>query len=91
MTDETIDSEGWNHTGDIACILPTRGEIKIIDRKKNIFKLSQGEYIAPEKLEGIYGLSPFIGQSFVYGDSTTAHLVGIIVPEEPYVMKWAKE
>lgn len=55
-TAEAFDSEGWFKTGDVAMVYPN-GSVKIIDRSKNIFKLSQGEYIAPEKIENIFGLS----------------------------------
>lgn len=58
-TRDTIDSEGFVHTGDIGMFLPT-GAIKIIDRKKNIFKLSQGEYIAPDKIENKIAQSLYI-------------------------------
>jgi long-chain acyl-CoA synthetase len=80
QTAETIDSDGWLHTGDIGLIMPN-GAVKIIDRKKNIFKLSQGEYVAPEKLENIYSESPLIMQIFVFGDPIESELVAIIVPD----------
>lgn len=55
-TAEAFDKDGWFKTGDVALIYPN-GSAKIIDRSKNIFKLSQGEYIAPEKVENIFTLS----------------------------------
>lgn len=67
-TAESIDSEGWLHTGDVGLLKPN-GSLKIIDRKKNLFKLAQGEYIAPEKIENIYVTSPYADEVFIYGDT----------------------
>lgn len=58
-TAECFEPGNWFKTGDVGMIYPN-GTVKIIDRAKNIFKLSQGEYIAPEKLENIFVLSPFV-------------------------------
>lgn len=79
-TAETIDADGWLHTGDIG-MFDSAGRLMIIDRLKNIFKLSQGEYIAPEKIENVLAKHELIAQAFVYGDSKQSSLVGILVPD----------
>ncbi|KAI9318190.1 hypothetical protein BX666DRAFT_2026598 [Dichotomocladium elegans] len=88
-TAETIDEDGWLHTGDIG-LFDSANRLQIIDRLKNIFKLSQGEYIAPEKIEGVYQKHELVAQAFVYGDSKQSSLVGVIVPDQDTFIPWAK-
>ncbi|KAI8997723.1 hypothetical protein BDB01DRAFT_53055 [Pilobolus umbonatus] len=88
-TAETIDEDKWLHTGDIG-MFDSANRLMIIDRLKNIFKLSQGEYIAPEKIEGVYQKHELVTQAFVYGDSMQATLVGVIVPDKESFTAWAK-
>ncbi|XP_029703153.1 long-chain-fatty-acid--CoA ligase 1-like [Takifugu rubripes] len=88
-TAEAIDAHGWLHTGDIGKWLPN-GTLKIIDRKKHIFKLAQGEYIAPEKIENIYARSSAVAQIYVHGDSLQAFLVAVVVPDPDFLCGWAK-
>ena len=88
---ETFDSEGWLHSGDIGIILPGTNALKVIDRRKNIFKLSQGEYVAPDKLEQVYKTTSGIADIFVYGDSFKSALVGIVNLDEAAALKAARE
>ncbi|KAI5755194.1 hypothetical protein M8J77_014875 [Diaphorina citri] len=76
----SIDELGWHHTGDVGMWLPS-GALKIIDRKRHIFKLAQGEYIVPEKIEAVYSKSLYVHQIFVYGESLKSYIVAIVVPD----------
>ncbi|KAF5833313.1 hypothetical protein DUNSADRAFT_10434 [Dunaliella salina] len=89
-TDEVLEKDGWFHTGDIGCLTKSGG-MQIIDRKKNIFKLGQGEYVAVEKLEATYKkAAPVVDQVWVYGNSFKNSLVAVVVPGEG-LKSWAKD
>ena len=78
-TEETFDSDGFLRTGDVGMIFPHYGNgIRIVDRVKEIFKLSQGEYIIPSKLEGVYRNCKYIEQILIYGNSFKNHIIGIM-------------
>ncbi|KAL8555943.1 hypothetical protein ACS0TY_003675 [Phlomoides rotata] len=87
LTDEVF-VDGWFHTGDVGEWQPD-GAMKIIDRKKNIFKLSQGEYVAVESLESTYSRCPLITSIWVYGNSFESFLVAVAVPERKALEDWA--
>mmetsp|Transcript_1130 Transcript_1130/g.2656 ORF Transcript_1130/g.2656 Transcript_1130/m.2656 type:complete len:717 (+) Transcript_1130:1-2151(+) len=87
-TKEALDAGGWLHTGDIGMWCPD-GALQIIDRKKNIFKLAQGEYVAPESVEGAVGTSKWVQQVWVYGNSFENVLVAVVVPDGEVIMGWA--
>ncbi|OQR76680.1 long-chain-fatty-acid--CoA ligase 1-like [Tropilaelaps mercedesae] len=87
-TDGTL-VDGWVVTGDVGR-WTERGTLVIIDRKKDIFKLSQGEYIAPEKVESVYARLDQIANIFVEGRPDQRFCVAIVVPEERLFRQWVK-
>ncbi|SCV71084.1 BQ2448_2672 [Microbotryum intermedium] len=80
-TKQTIDEDGWMHTGDIGQ-WNKDGTLSLIDRKKNLVKLSGGEYIALERLESIYKSSQYVSNIVVYGDSNASRPMAIVYGHE---------
>lgn len=78
--------DGWLRTGDVGQ-WNLDGSLTIVDRKKNIFKLAQGEYIAVESVEGVVAKSKFVMQCWVYGNSFENSLVAVIVPDKDAVWR----
>mmetsp|Transcript_42804 Transcript_42804/g.67087 ORF Transcript_42804/g.67087 Transcript_42804/m.67087 type:complete len:717 (-) Transcript_42804:219-2369(-) len=89
-TKETLDSDNWLHTGDIG-MFNDDGSLSIIDRKKNIFKLAQGEYVSPEAVEIAVGACKWVGQVWVYGNSYENYVVAICVPDVEVFATWMKK
>jgi len=76
-TTKAIDADGWFHTGDI-CSIDEMGRFKIVDRRKNVLKLAQGEYISPERIENVYLANcSWLATAYVHGDSHQSFLVAI--------------
>ncbi|CAI4049039.1 hypothetical protein N7582_004549 [Saccharomyces uvarum] len=78
-TANALTDDGWFRTGDIA-EWTSRGQVKIIDRKKNLVKTLNGEYIALEKLESVYRSNSYVHNVCVYADETRLKPIGIVVP-----------
>ncbi|PVU94756.1 hypothetical protein BB561_002287 [Smittium simulii] len=88
-TNEVLSKDGWFATGDIGSFNQD-GSLSVIDRKKSIFKLSQGEYVAPEKIENTLSKNNLVLQSFVHGYPIKSYLISIIVPDPVEFIPWAK-
>ena len=86
LTAESIDTDGWFHTGDIGEILKGKF-LKITDRKKEIFKTAGGKYVAPQMLENRYKESPLIEQIMVLGENRKFPSA-LIVPTFPALKAW---
>jgi fatty acid CoA ligase FadD9 len=81
VTAELFDADGWYHTGDVmAQIAPD--QLVYVDRRNNVLKLSQGEFVTVSTLEAAYGGHPSVRQIFVYGNSARSYLLAVVVPTD---------
>ncbi|MCJ1313797.1 long-chain fatty acid-CoA ligase [Agyrium rufum] len=87
-TKEALTPDGWFKTGDIG-EFDSRGLLRLIDRKKNLVKTQNGEYIALEKLESVYRTATVVANICVYADPQKAKPIAIVVPAEPALKKLA--
>ncbi|BCO90184.1 carboxylic acid reductase [Mycobacterium paraintracellulare] len=80
-TANVFDEDGYYRTGDVfAEIAPDR--LVYVDRRNNVLKLAQGEFVTLAKLEAVFGNSPLIRQIYVYGNSAQPYLLAVVVPTE---------
>ena len=86
LTKEVIDEDGWFHTGDIGMMIDNK-YLKITDRKKEIFKLSNGKYIAPQVIENKFKESFFIQQLMVIGENEK-FASALISPNFEFLHNW---
>jgi long-chain acyl-CoA synthetase len=89
-TRETLDADGWLHTGDIGTLLPG-GFLQITDRKKDLIKTSGGKYVAPQMLEGkLKTQCPYVSQIVVHGNNRN-FCTALIAIDEEATRKWARD
>jgi long-chain acyl-CoA synthetase len=89
LTMQTIDHNGWLHTGDVGKLVEGR-YLKITDRKKELFKTSGGKYVAPQVIENVFKESFFIENILVVGENRKT-ISALIVPSVPVLEKWCEE
>ncbi len=81
VTAEVFDADGFYRTGDIVAELgPDR--LQYVDRRNNVLKLSQGEFVTVSKLEAAFTTSPLIAQIYLYGNSSRPYLLAVVVPTD---------
>jgi len=81
VTADVFDPDGFYRTGDVVAEVGP-DQLVYLDRRNNVLKLSQGEFVAVSKLEAVFGDSPLIRQIYVYGNSARSYLLAVVVPTD---------
>ncbi|OBK26358.1 carboxylic acid reductase [Mycobacterium asiaticum] len=81
ITANVFDEDGYYRTGDVVAEVGP-GRLVYVDRRNNVLKLAQGEFVTVAKLEAVFGNSPLVRQIYVYGNSAHPYLLAVVVPTE---------
>jgi fatty acid CoA ligase FadD9 len=81
VTSEVFDPDGYYRTGDVVAEVGP-DQLVYLDRRNNVLKLSQGEFVTVSKLEAVFGDSPLVRQIYVYGNSARSYVLAVLVPTE---------
>jgi fatty acid CoA ligase FadD9 len=87
VTAEVFDADGYYRTGDVVAEVGP-DQLVYVDRRNNVLKLAQGEFVAPAKLGAVFGNSPLIRQIYVYGNSAHPYLLAVVVPTEEALARY---
>jgi fatty acid CoA ligase FadD9 len=90
VTAAVFDADGYYRTGDIVAEVGA-DQLVYLDRRNNVLKLSQGEFVAVSKLEAVFGDSPLIRQIYVYGNSARSYLLAVVVPTHEALLRSASD
>jgi fatty acid CoA ligase FadD9 len=81
VTAGVFDADGYYRTGDVVAEVAP-GRLEYVDRRNNVLKLAQGEFVTVAKLEAVFGNSPLVRQIYIYGNSAQPYLLAAVVPTE---------
>ncbi|WP_322857996.1 carboxylic acid reductase [Mycobacterium shigaense] len=90
ITADVFDADGYYRSGDVVAeVAPDK--LVYVDRRNNVLKLAQGEFVTLAKLEAVFGNSPLIRQIYVYGNSAHPYLLAVIVPSEDALARFGDD
>jgi fatty acid CoA ligase FadD9 len=81
VTANAFDPDGYYRTGDVMAELEP-GRLAYVDRRNNVLKLAQGEFVAVARLEAVFSSAALVRQIFVYGNSERPYLLAVVVPTD---------
>jgi fatty acid CoA ligase FadD9 len=90
ITAEMFDEDGFYRTGDIVAE-PAPDHLVYVDRRNNVLKLSQGEFVTVSKLEAVFNDSPLVHQIYIYGNSARPYLLAVVVPTQEAIDSYAPD